>query len=613
MKTAWAARSPLSHVFGLISVFRFPDFCFAQRFQHVSASAFRKWSCGRWSRGLDLISVFCFRNSCFWLCAFSFQLSAFSAAAQTNLVTPAQYLASQPKPNFAVGYHLPHLTRWGWQLSSNACVELAQNWGYTLDLGWAQVAAPNLKNSNSYQSGFVALAKGAPSKYVLSVLINKSFPAPIPDGFYCTNSNGWFVDKTGSNFWRYATNTLYAPVVSPEGPDGYWQAATAYWMNQLAMIQSNAPISIILNGGEYGLRVPGWDVLAWKQDARVQQLAVMTNPWSTTNMTGMSWPRYCSDRKAHQLGFLTSAIQKQLPNRELYIFYSTGAEQYRTTYYYPYWFDKACNWGWNSDVMVTNTDYPSFENYYEYHGWTNTGTNPFQDDILTRHMNAVGYNINLGHPLNYSWVCGGWGGDGVPNTNYLSDIPRYIGFLKCLYTSGMVGGIAGYFAYPSGNDGTTFGGPGFDAPFPTNSPPHWLLQIVALAQVHALFSHLESYLYNGDLLSGPQPHAMSADQRAYEFTNTVADATARVLARKLRDSNQWLVTAWAATGANRNVTVNIPGLGPIAVLARDSGAVYQVTTTNTTLIDLDGMLPTASFATLPAPPTNLRVLNGNGN
>jgi hypothetical protein len=159
----------------------------------------------------------------------------------------------------------------------------------------------------------------------------------------------------------------------------------------------------------------------------------------------------------------------------------------------------------------------------------------------------------------------------------------------------MNGAVAGYFSYPTGTNGTLLGGPGFDAAFPSNSPPHWLQQIMALSHVHALFSHLETFTDNSDLLSGPQHHAMSYDQPAYEFTNTVADATARVLVRKLRTSNQWIVTAWNAYGTNRNVTVTIPTIGALTVLAADSGSVYQVTMTGTnvtqTLLDEYGSFP----------------------
>jgi hypothetical protein len=292
-----------------------------------------------------------------------------------------------------------------------------------------------------------------------------------------------------------------------------------------------------------------------------------------------------------------------LPNRQLYIFYNTGNEQYEySNGYYKDWFNQDDYWGWNSDVMVTNTDLPSFQDYYSNPpGWLSQ-TNPFPNDILTRHLDAVGYNIGLGHPLNYSWLNGG-SGTNNSGTNY-SDIPHYMGFLKCLYTSGMVGGIAAFFNVPTG---------GFDGSFPTNNSPSWLLQIMALSQVHALFSHLENFLYDGALLSGPQPNSMSTNQPAYEFTNTLADATVRVLARKLNSTNLWLITAWDSAGSNEAVTVTIPTLGSVSVLARDCGSVYQATTSNLTLIDVNGLLPTAGFSAVPAAPTDLHVISGSTN
>jgi hypothetical protein len=299
-----------------------------------------------------------------------------------------------------------------------------------------------------------------------------------------------------------------------------------------------------------------------------------------------------------------------VPKRELYIFYNTGNEQAR--FAQPgtggsNWEDVWSNWGWDSAVMNSNTDLPSFQDYYvNLQSWTNAAGAQWNQitDLLSQHLDAVGYNYSLGATnCSYNWVCGGWSNS---NTNSLADIPRYTGFLKCLYTAGMVGGVAGYFSYPTGTNGTLLGGPGFDAAFPSNSPPHWLLQIMALSHVHALFSHLDNFLYNGDLLAGPQMHVMSLDQPAYEFTNTVADATARVLARKMCGTNLWLVTAWAADGTNRNVTVNIPTIGDLTVLAANSGSVYQVTMIGTnvqqTLLD--------EYASFPlAPPVNLRVLS----
>jgi hypothetical protein len=162
----------------------------------------------------------------------------------------------------------------------------------------------------------------------------------------------------------------------------------------------------------------------------------------------------------------------------------------------------------------------------------------------------------------------------------------------------MIGCNAGYYTIPHG---------GFDATFASTNPPIWLQQIIVTAHVHALFSHLEPFLTNGILLSGAQAHAFSTDQPAYEFTNTAGLLNDRVLVRKLRVANYWIVTAWAADGINRNVTVNIPMVGALTVLAADSGSVYQVTMsgTNVQQVLLDEY---DSFPRIPPPPTNPRII-----
>jgi hypothetical protein len=153
----------------------------------------------------------------------------------------------------------------------------------------------------------------------------------------------------------------------------------------------------------------------------------------------------------------------------------------------------------------------------------------------------------------------------------------------------------------------------FDVSFPAHNPPFWLAQMVALSQVHALFTHLENFLRNGSLLPGPYQHVLSSDQPAYEFTpRTMPGSNDRVLVRQLNNSNLWLACAWATDGVNTNVTVTIPTLGAVTLLARDCGAVYEMTTANSTLVDVNGLLPTATFAEA-TPPTNLHVVSGSTN
>jgi hypothetical protein len=499
--------------------------------------------------------------------------------SQTN-VTPAEFLASQPKPQFAPGHRFPLLSTWSSPFPFDLRVEMAINWGFalaynndnSLDGGGLE---KELANPYSIEARCVALAARFPDKFKLQVNLDRDFPADLPAGFYVTNAQGLFVDDH-TNTWQSVTNKHYHPIVSPESPASIWTNLAEYWAAPLRTLRARAPVAIILNGGESGLGVSGYDRKAWQFDPRVIA-ALATNH--------LSWNRYISNCKARQLGILAAAVRAAVPDRQLYIFYNTGNEQNRfVRSSYGNWEDVWANWGWNSDVMNSVTDLPSFEDYYQNHGsWTNaTGFKWNQlTDLLTRQLDAVGYNYSIGASnLQYGWVCGGWSSK---NTNRLADISRYTGFLKCLYTSGMIGAVAGYFASTTETNGYIFGQHGFGGSFPPDQPPHWLLQIMALARVHALFTHLEKYLYDGDLLPGTDRHYLATDQPAYEFPT--GDPAVRVLARKLRGQNEWLITAWAADGPDRKVRVTIPILGQVEVLARAGGSVYAATKTGLTLVD----------------------------
>jgi hypothetical protein len=143
----------------------------------------------------------------------------------------------------------------------------------------------------------------------------------------------------------------------------------------------------------------------------------------------------------------------------------------------------------------------------------------------------------------------------------------------------MIGGVAGYFAYPPGGFAADLG----------DEAPSWLEQMIVLARVHALFSHVEELLRQGDLLPGPKRHRWSQDQPAYEFPTGKRDV--RVLARRHRSRDEWLVTAWAAGEHDADVTVKIPDLGTVNLDARTCGSVYRAALRNgqpsLTLVDPD--------------------------
>ena len=114
---------------------------------------------GPLSRGpVVRIPHFCFLLSTFLL---FIALSLFETASAQTIVTPAQWLASQPYPNFAPGCRLPPLTKDGWSLSSNLNVVSAQYFGYALDLGEIAPSYGTLQamtNPGTFEYGMVQLA-----------------------------------------------------------------------------------------------------------------------------------------------------------------------------------------------------------------------------------------------------------------------------------------------------------------------------------------------------------------------------------------------------------------------------------------------------------------------
>jgi len=92
-------------------------------------------------------------------------------------------------------------------------------------------------------------------------------------------------------------------------------------------------------------------------------------------------------------------------------------------------------------------------------------------------------------------------------------------------------------------------------------------------------------------------HVWSTDLPAREFPT--GDDGSRVVARKHRDGDAWLVTAWAASGDAREVTVEIPDLGEVTLNARPGGSVYRAIVEDAapslTLVDEDALLPTAGL------------------
>jgi len=356
---------------------------------------------------------------------------------------------------------------------------------------------------------------------------------------------------------------------SPIAPDSIYQNMAASWTTDIVTLQSaypNMKIPVLLNGGEWGISYLSSMYQYWIQDPDV--VAKVPCGASKTNATeGAQWFDFLSIAKARQTKIIVDAFRALAPDRDLMLYYPASGHLRYPTYWQ--WMNDA----WDYNYMRNSTDYPSASPYYTASDhWTKAL------NLLTLVLAERGNEIADGDALSYNFVCGGWR-RGSSDDSLVSPTDRYMGFLKCYYTTGMIGACAGYFNTSDDSD------------------PIWLQQFEALGHVHALFSHLEDYLRKGTLLPGPNMHQYTTDQPAYEFPT--GDSTLRVLARKLNVSDNWLITAWAAGGATRDATVTIPVLGTVTVSARVAGSVYTASIVGgnpvLTLMDTDALNPSAGL------------------
>ncbi len=477
--------------------------------------------------------------------------------------TAAQLLGSVPAPNFRAGNTLPRLTQAAWNLDYDTCVALADQWGYGLIF---QGSAGDLDDPTSLSSQLCALSANNPQQYPLAVMV----PRPFQDvGFLNTlPASAW-------STMPYGQYTL--EILSPLCPDSAYQSAGTIVSDYLATIQQQAPINMLINAGEDGLTVMGKSLGVWTQDPAI--LATLG-----PNPTEADWDHLISGAKANGELIIQQAALAAAPTTNLYEFYTTDGDPSRgesgmSPSGVP---DNSWIWCWEYANMRPVSSVPSTQMYYNLvnSGWT--GSYP----ALTVYLNSVAQQLTFGDALCYNWVNAG--STPPPSAND-SDDAHYIGMLKCMYTAGMIGGTAVYYNYPAN---------GFTGDQGTTAPP-WLQQMEDLAQVHALFTHLEKYLRSGSLLPGPDNNIWSTDLPAYEFPT--GDATARVLARQLNGQSEWLICAWAEDGANRDVSVTIPILGTVTVLARATGSVYRAKPGPVlSLLDSDGLQPTASLQNITA-------------
>lgn len=458
-----------------------------------------------------------------------------------------EQLQQAPQPTFAEGHTLLPLSFWGPSFTFEERKELADNWGFCLIFGrLTPKLVEALDDPESDASLTCALAASDPERYPMHVIVAPAFTIrgfvdELPADTWCRDESGELIDGKR--------------VYSPEAPDETFEMIAEAEVEMLRPLLDRAPVTIITNGGEYALGTVGHHLKAWEQDPKV-----------VAAKGDREWYDYISERKAHQEMIVSERIRELVPDRRLYIYYHTEASHHRNRYA-GWW-----RWTWDYEYMQPVSDIPNTSIYYRHYNSGFTG----DMDMLVMALNATTQQIEYDEPLSYNWVTAGWPRENLGD-EAIADPERYMGYLKCYYTAGMIGGAAGYFSYEDSEE--------------------WVWQLICLGRVHALFSHLEDFLRNGALLPGPEMHVWSTDLPAREFPT--GDEAARVVARKHNDRDEWLITAWAASGDARELTVEIPGLGEVTLNARPGGSVYRATIEDAApslrLIDENALLPTAGL------------------
>ena len=502
--------------------------------------------------------------------------------------TPLDHLRTLNRPAFKAGHTLlPVSSAYCGEIAEPIMMDLVKHWGYSVYFKYGiETKYPTIAK----------MARDNPGKYPVEV----SF-ANLDAVWRYPTGKGEYPAWADNNFIRDAAGKVVQPVrVSPTAPDATFIALGRLLGKKAHKVEMTVQqkIALVTNWAENGLENYGDanPAVVFGQDPAVV---------AAYKASSLDWWQYLSKQKARQEHLIKEAIFAELSNGRP--FYSLYGESYGTER--GRWFGwKGYNGDW-SQYFVNGapqvSDFSSPEMYYKdfNSGWEGLPGQNIPQDAMTKQLRAIGGLYALGQKFSYPWVSMGYR---LNEPGRISELDLYVGSLKTLYMGGAIGGVSGDFNCnaPIHSNGTV----GTQAPLQ-------LKGLYALGQVHALFSHLESFVRSSDLLPGPSNHAYGDPALpAMEFqaegeteffigpdprfpTRGFNYQTARVLARRQANADRWLVSAWVQKGQDRDIKVTIdPKLGKLTLKGRRSGAIYLVELVNGApvikLIDTDGMNPT---------------------
>jgi hypothetical protein len=492
-------------------------------------------------------------------------LSAAGVAETNATMRLADYVKGQRPPRFNPNTKLPPLTiYWPYFDSLELATEMAERWDFCLEFrGYATAAAVRqmlAAGPQDRRAQGIALRQADAKRYPMQATLNREYVDGDGHSAEGLPAETWLHDDRGEL-------VLGQKIWSPEASKVAIQKMVQARVNGLQSLREAgvSKLAVMLNGAEYG----------FAGSAGGQEAIGMLDPKVRAMRGSIPWDRYVQQAFVRQEQPIAGAARAAIPHG-LYIYYGTSGRRDRG----GRWSNDPGGYGPGFPYTMGITDLPSQELYYMA-GWGSGGYGfgggfiyggAVSWDMLSERLNSVAQNIVYGKPLSYDWLSAG-----CSDTAIHSGFYNYEGFLKCLYASGMIGEVVQDYASELGC-GWNPQRP--DPKFAPGQEPKWIRFYLLSSRVHALFSHVDNFLFDGDLLPGNGRGAMSFDLPAYEF-RTPNDPNFRVLVRKLRGEDEWLITTWLSLDTpdevvTRKENLEIPGIGGITLAARTCGTVYRV-------------------------------------
>jgi hypothetical protein len=558
----------------------------------------------------------------------------FVTSTNYSQLLPREYLQRQTKPVFRPGNTLPPLMTNGFGdatygqpgepiLSFNNVKELAENWGYAFQIPSSATQSTNIiqaksivDNPASDANKIITLVNSNPAKYKMYGMIdlNNKFgriplsPIECPDCF-ARDANNDFIDQNGniiaaSTVTTQFLTTNHAPfVMNPFISDANLLRCSQKLGTMFDYIKQKAPITIAMDYGEAGVYIPYYAQRTWK---KIPQAPTDL----TSEIAGWNW---LSEKWNRIMKGLWQDIPRNLTSDGFVYYYTNdaGLSNGRFGNGFGVSVDSWKGYNYNYDITKDQNKYTMGQTYF---GQFNTGwglaaiNSQGIRDAFTTHMNTRALEIPLGRPYSIHWLASGWG------DNIVSENDRWTGALKCFYTTGVLGANVGLYAENNATLQTL--ARLYPTTFNESQLPDYIKQWMSHSRVHAIYSWIEPFTMNSDLMEGQKIRDWGREERYYyaggfdrakpcyefwaypigtavptpvanpvdNFINNaaVADQGARVVARKLRNSNKYLLTAWAMNGEDREVEVVLTGVGRIKVNARKAGTIYHIDNTSGT-------------------------------